>query len=111
MAAMHRPEQVELHGPRPHRRDVDLAERRIGADRSARAVEQDVEPAELLLGRGNRCRDTGRIGHVGMHEQRASGCLRLRVSAGLNVDIGDHDPRALAREQQGAARPIPARRR
>ena len=99
MAAVDRAEQVELHRLVPHRRDIDLAERRILADRAARAIEQDVELAEMLFGRRDGGLHAGFVGHVGANEQRRVAQRTRQRRARLLVDIRDDDLRALAREQ------------
>ena len=77
----------------------------------AGVVDQDVEPPEF----GDRAfqghAPVRRLGHVVANRDGGAGCLpRYRVGGlarGARVDVGDRDPRALARQQLGNRPPQP----
>src|SRR5690242_13146191 len=64
--------------------------------RAARAVEEDVEPAETLDRRRDRARDRFVACHVGMDEQRGIADFTLRALAGFAVYFRERNSRAFA---------------
>src|ERR1044071_5004100 len=95
---------------RSQARAVPISHRRVGGDRvvvlrvhDAGVVEEDVQPAELALGRDHHPLAVLRLGYVSL-EMKSSAALLLhelnRLLRGLLVDIDGEDIRAFAREEQ-----------
>ena len=121
MAAVDRAQQIEAHGLVPYRRDIDLADRRIFADRAARAVEENVELAELLFRRRNRCAHIAFTGHIGADErdripERATQCFarpfvdirdgNLAPVFGKSDSDAPAEARSSSRNQSGSPRQV-----
>jgi hypothetical protein len=82
---------------------VEVPERVVGFHQAAwpvdpRIVDPDVDPAEVILGRGDEVAPTCRIGDIVPHEKRVprEGVHQRRVGS---IDIGEHDLCALRCEQ------------
>ena len=72
-------------------------------------VDQHVERAELLLGAVEERREGRAVGHVERQRDGARAELGGGLAGGIEVDVADRDPHALAQERFGRGAADPAR--